>query len=128
MSRLEHLRQLHADGGKIVNIEEASIVDFLASHAPVGETVWLSSEEFIVRGESSVLTAGLNLRHYLGDGLGDARLVRTEPGEAGADYALLSSTFGDPLEVGLRAGWKVRQRVDNAFQLRGKILSGLLQL
>ncbi len=45
MRLAEHGRELHADGGQLVDVEEAAVVDLLGGDAPVRETVRLLVEQ-----------------------------------------------------------------------------------
>ena len=49
VGRLEHLRLLHPDGGQLVDVEEAPVVDLLAGDAPVGGAVRLVGEQRVQR-------------------------------------------------------------------------------
>ena len=42
---LEHLRQLHPQGRKLVDVEETAVVDLLGGDAPIGNAVYLSLEQ-----------------------------------------------------------------------------------
>ena len=44
---VEDLGILHADGGQLVDVEEAPVVDLLAGHAPVGQPIELLVEQGI---------------------------------------------------------------------------------
>src|SRR6267143_389691 len=49
VGRFEHLRLLHPDGGQLVDVEEAPVVDLLAGDAPVGGAVRLVGEQRVQR-------------------------------------------------------------------------------
>ena len=55
MTRGEHLRALHANGGQMVDVEEPSIVDLVTGHPPVGETVGLLGEQGVEHVEAGGL-------------------------------------------------------------------------
>ena len=53
MRRVENLRQFHPDGGEIVDVEEAPVVDFLRRDPPEGEAIGLIVQQRIERIETA---------------------------------------------------------------------------
>ena len=57
VGRLEHRRQLDADAGQLVDLEEAAVIDLLRRDAPVGEPVVLRLQQ-LVRPKQALGSAG----------------------------------------------------------------------
>ena len=66
--RLEHAWQFQPNRGELVDVEEAPVVDFLRSHAPVTQTINLRVEQSVEGIEAArVANAAFHVAHRLID-------------------------------------------------------------
>src|SRR5712671_6520706 len=74
---------LHAEGGQVVGIEEAPVVDVIGSHAPIGQAEGLRFDEFVefveTRGASGIAVDQLDCAYNSGNNLRGTRAQLSQP-------------------------------------------------
>ena len=105
VTRREDLGALHADGGQIVDVEEAPVVDLVASYPPVGQPVGLLGEESV-----EVVEAGRLSRHSIEqadvvlDEVADLRRLLEQGGKPALHHLLLPQPLVDVAPRRRRSG------------------------
>ena len=117
MRGVEDLGQFHANGGEVVDIEEAPVVDFLRGHAPEGEAIGLIVQQFVERIEAApVAGRAVDLRERGLDSLLHLRRFLATPLEPLLDDLLLARPLRDAVGIGFAAPRQIFQRGHDALE------------
>ena len=118
MGGLEDLRHLHPDGGEVVHVEEPPVIDLVAGHPPVGQTIRLLSEERVEEIEAGgVARRAVERGHVVLDEDLEILELLHEAGQPPLDDLLLAGQLFAPGRVGLGPGGQVVDGGEDAHQI-----------
>ncbi len=114
----EDLGALHPDGGQIIDVEEAAIVDLIPGHPPVGEPVGLLGEERIQVVEACGVSGGaVEQPNVVVDEVANMLRLLEEGGESALHHFLLPESLLDAGGLGVDTVGQMGQRRENALEL-----------
>src|SRR5438046_9068842 len=101
---VEDFWQLHANGGQVVYVKKAAVIDLLGSDSPKGQTIRLCVQQFVQFVETArVAWIPVDLCKGFFDCVLYLRCLRTTSLQPPFTAFLLSRALCDPLRVGLTA-------------------------
>ena len=116
------LRQFHANGCEIVDIEKPAVVDFLRGDAPKSEAIRLIVQERVQRVETACVPGGsIDFLQRGVDRFAHLGRFLATPFQSSLDDFLFACAFGDSLGIALRPARQIFERRQNALQLGIKI-------
>ena len=115
---IQHVGQLDADGGQVVDVEEAAVVDLLGGDAPEAQAVGLIGEQRLQAVEAArVPLVAVDRREAALQRVAHGGAARHQRVEAPLDDLLLAHALAHLLGLGVPAGRQVRGRGDDALDL-----------
>ena len=113
---VEDFWQLHANGGQVVYVKKAAVIDLLGSDSPKGQTIRLRVQQFVQFVETArVARIPVDLCEGFFDCVLYLRCLRTTSLQPPFNDFLLSRAFCDSLRVGLSALGQVFKCGQNAL-------------